>query len=111
MKPIERLCRCSLALQLFVAVYLCAMFGLLPILKYYPTLHLWETGSIKGPPAMSWFCFTAYALLAAGIGYLLGGLYAKLQERLKFDLAGASACVAMLAFAACSIWHEAHKWL
>ena len=78
----NRLCRCSLALQFFVAAYLCAAFKVLPVPKYYPTLHLWTFDSIEKQPAMSWYGFAALGLIAAAAGYLVGGLYARLQERL-----------------------------
>jgi len=108
---VNRLCRCSLALQFFVAAYLCAAFKVLPVPKYYPTLHLWTTDSIEKQPAMSWYGYTVYGLAAAVVGYLLGVLYARLQERLKFDLAVPSACVAGLVFVVCIVLHEAHRWL
>ena len=106
----DRLCRCSLALQLFVAAYLCAAFKLLPVPKYYPTLHLWTFDSIKDSPAMNWYGYTLYGLAAAVVGYLAGFLYTRLQERLRFDLAVPSACVAAVVFAVCLIVHEAGKW-
>jgi hypothetical protein len=107
---VNRLCRCSLALQFFVAAYLCAAFGLLPNPRYYPTLHQWTFDSIKGEPAMNWYGYTSIGLLAGAVGYFAGGLYAKLQERLKFDLAGTSAWLACLVFAGSLMWHEGHKW-
>ena len=106
----KQLCRSSLALQFFTVAYLLGMFHVLPVLKYYPTLHLWDFASIKGEPGMSWFAYTAYGLIAAAAGYVAGAPYAKLQERLKFDLAVPSACVAGLAFIICTIAHEASRW-
>ncbi len=106
----DRLCRCSLALQLFVASYLCAAFKVLPVPRYYPTLHLWTFDSIKDQPAMNWYGYAGVGLLVAAAGYFAGAPYAKLHERLKADLAVPSACVACLVFVGCLVLHEGQKW-
>lgn len=107
----DRLCRCSLAVQLFAAAYLCAVFDVLPVPQYYLALHTWSFETINDQPAIDLYGHTLWGLVAAVAGYLAGGLYTRLQRRLKFDLAVPSACVAILVFTACLVLHEAHEWL
>ncbi len=102
-------------------VFYCATTWLgIPLLRYYPTLHAWKWGKIRGIPSQGWYGKQVFAYLVAAIVTLAA--YVVLKRKLRgrqtpaelppktAKLIGAVAILVVLGCMWYMMHHEFAKW-